>query len=335
MPLLLLGLAASGASWLRRGDEGLCSELLTIAFSSRVLSGALELAEGDLSEARGLLPVYMQMLGARRRRGEEDGRPSALRREATAGGGGSMLLPPDWLTAPLYRFEEGIGAVRLVTQVRATLWLLRALAERSVAAVSLVARSRLLCRGLAVFTLPDGTWREVRSELGALLEALMVGCGGGGGGAGGLISEERGVDVAALVEEVMNIYGAESYGDEVFTAWVLLGLRRREAPSVQQAVWAALEPLAGKIAVKAPAACAAWLGGGAGEEKEVEDEKHPLLDAWEASVLSGGLKEQEGGFLRRLALTWLTRAVRGGDEDLSERLRKGGVELEEEEGVVV
>ena len=169
MPLLLLGLAASGASWLRRGDEGLCSELLTIAFSSRVLSGALELAEGDLSEARGLLPVYMQMLGARRRRGEEDGRPSALRREATAGGGGSMLLPPDWLTAPLYRFEEGIGAMRLVTQVRATLWLLRALAERSVAAVSLVARSRLLCRGLAVFTLPDGTWREVRSELGALL----------------------------------------------------------------------------------------------------------------------------------------------------------------------
>ena len=66
-----------------------------------------------------------------------------------------------------------------------------------------------------------------------------------------------------------------------------------------------------------------------------DQSEHPLLDAWEASVLSGGLKEQEGGFLRRLALTWLTRAVRGGDEDLSERLRKGGVELEEEEGVVV
>ena len=120
-----------------------------------------------------------------------------------------------------------------------------------------------------------------------------------------LLGNERSVDVAALIHEVLNVYAAESYGDDTFTRWVLLGLRTGEGQSLKLAVWHALEELVLKMSfdVLPESALQAWEAHTATEATAGSSTGDAdLSSAWATSLRRGRLSHAgPESFLRRLA----------------------------------
>jgi hypothetical protein len=360
----VVSLAMCGASWLRAGDEVACRELLTsIGLGSRWLGRLLHGASGDgavwLSavELRSrLLPSLLKMLelGAP---AEDQARarctqaaPASLGALRVESSSSALALPVDWMTLPcrslgVVAADGTVDYAELVAQLRAALQWLQLLLPH--APLCRVPRSRLLCRLIAVYTIPGAPWRD--AVISASLRSLLMGLIGarrtGGDGAGGvglaaagdaLLASERAVDVRSLLDDVLTTYSAESYGDENFTLWLLLGLRVGEPPSVALTIWAVLDELSTTVLVARPPAdmLHAWtvgvLGaplvqGTAGAAPPTVAEE--LLSAWEGSVLGGRLaRAAQGSFLRELALHHLAaRSLTASGVPLLVRLLMGGV----------
>ena len=348
----MLSLVLCGASWLRSGDELMCRELLaSIASGTRWLKRVLmEESPGlDPADAQAqaqalraaLLPPFAHLTDgsaaaeadAKARAAPDPSNLSSLRRAPAAS---ALPLPPDWLCAPLHRFERGMPQARIAAQVAGGLRLLALLlrapcADPPPTPLLWVAPSRLLCRGLAVFGMAGSCWQDegVRSGLDDLWHLTLL---------SGTVSprfapdprrrplmmlgHERGVDVQSMLQEVLQAYAADSYGDAVFTRWVLLGLRAREPRSVRMAVWVALEELATKMtfdvlprdalplwarrAATAAAAAEEAATEGAEEDGEAEEdvaaEAAHELEELKVSLAKGRLAHAGGdSFLRRLA----------------------------------
>uniref|UniRef100_A0A7S0NXE7 RPAP1/MINIYO-like TPR repeats domain-containing protein n=1 Tax=Calcidiscus leptoporus TaxID=127549 RepID=A0A7S0NXE7_9EUKA len=321
-------LAACALSWAQPADEEMARALL----SCSLLSSQGVCALGGTVEARdvraAVLPSLLRLL-------DEGGQAAQLQARARAqphpeklsslrvGRGQARLpLPADWLTAPTRYFatdeHDCVEEAQLLAQVLASLQLLLLFLRR--APLAWLPPSRLLCRCLHVYTLPAAPWADGRVSgcLGEILESLCLQDPQQALSRSDLLGAERAVDVATLLESVLSVYSAESYGDAIMTQWVLLALRTAEPESLRIKAWAALDELAHKVVVAPPprTRLSAWLApiGGFSDGDR-------LLEAFERSLTLGNLAAADPrSFLYQLAVHHLSAAAFGAAPSVLTRL---------------
>ncbi len=323
----LVALGACGLDWMRDGDETLALALLEVPLLS---TRWLERLDGPVESARRremrplLIDPFREML-SQPRASQLDAQARAQGNTATLsflrpplGSGRPLPLPVDWLFVPTHSFAEQENAAeaeaRQVAQLRSALELLQLLAPSP--PLLWVRRSRLVARGLNVFTLCGAPWLEphITALLQALFERITAMAPNEAvhlpsPSSRSLLAHEPAYAAEDVVRRAAEAYLSESMGDVTFTAWLLLPLRTFEPERLRLLAWGALDDLSHKLDVASPTNVQSWSAAAGGALRDGD----ALLGQLEASLASGNLSRAPySSWLRRWALHQIASAVKGG-----------------------